>query len=70
MPGGTVCCSTGRPVEAAGTREIRRVQSGVRGADRLAELKRYLAGLAAEIGDECLFLEFGEDAWFVYAAAG
>ena len=35
---------------------------------KLPELKRFLAGLAAEMDEQCIYLQAGGDASFVYAA--
>ena len=36
--------------------------------DRAEVLKRFLAELAAEMGEECIYLEAGKEASFVYAS--
>jgi hypothetical protein len=30
-------------------------------------LQRFLSQLAAELGEDSIYLEYGEDAWLVYA---
>lgn len=38
-----------------------------RGRDRVVMLQRFLSRLAGELGEESIYLEYGEDAWLVYA---
>jgi len=38
-----------------------------RGRDRVAMLQEFLSQLAGELGEDCIYLEYGEDAWLVYA---
>ena len=38
-----------------------------RGRDRVAMLQRFLSQLAGELGEDSIYLEYGEDAWLVYA---
>jgi hypothetical protein len=38
-----------------------------RGGDRVAMLQQFLGKLAAELGEEAIYMEYGEDAWLVYA---
>ena len=38
-----------------------------RGRDRVAMLQRFLSRLAGELGEDCIYLEYGEDAWLVHA---
>jgi hypothetical protein len=38
-----------------------------RGRDRVAMLQTFLSQLAAELGEDSIYLEYGEDAWLVYA---
>jgi hypothetical protein len=38
-----------------------------RGAERIQRLLAFLAGLAAEIDEQTLYVETGEDAWLVHA---
>ena len=38
-----------------------------RGRDRVEMLQRFLSQLAKELGEDCIYLEYGEDAWLVYA---
>ncbi len=40
-----------------------------RGRDRVAMLQKFLSQLASELGEESIYLEYGEDAWLVYARA-
>jgi hypothetical protein len=46
--------------------EHRRFEVGLLEEDRLAELKRFLAELAGEMGEQCIYLQAGEEALFVY----
>lgn len=50
--------------------EHREYKVSFRGKDRTAMLKRFLSKLAAELGERTIYLEYGEDAWLVYASAG
>jgi hypothetical protein len=47
--------------------EHREYKVSFRGHDRRAMLQRFLSKLAAEFGEETIYLEYGEDAWLVYA---
>jgi len=38
-----------------------------RGRDRVEMLQRFLSQLAKELDEDCIYLEYGEDAWLVYA---
>ena len=38
-----------------------------RGRDRVEMLQRFLSQLAKELGEDSIYLEYGEDAWLVYA---
>ncbi len=38
-----------------------------RGRDRVEMLQNFLSQLARELGEDCIYLEYGEDAWLVYA---
>lgn len=40
-----------------------------RGRDRVAMLQRFLSQLAGELNEDCIYLEYGEQAWLVYARA-
>ena len=40
-----------------------------RGRDRVAMLQRFLSKLAADLGEETIYLEYGEDAWLVHRTA-
>ena len=46
--------------------EHRRFEVGLLDEDKLPELKRFLAGLADEMGEQCIYLQTGEEALFVY----
>lgn len=46
--------------------EHRRFEVGLLKEDRLPELKRFLARLADEMGEQCIYLQVGEEALFVY----
>jgi hypothetical protein len=37
------------------------------GKERIAKLDEFLAQIATEIGEECIYVETGEDSWLVYA---
>ena len=47
--------------------EHRQFQVGLLGDEKAPELKRFLAQLAADLKEECLYLETGDEAWFIYA---
>jgi hypothetical protein len=47
--------------------EHREYKVSFRGRDRVAMLQRFLARLAEDLGEESIYLEYGEDAWLVYA---
>jgi len=38
-----------------------------RGRDRVEMLQRFLSQLAGDLGEDCIYLEYGEDAWLVCA---
>jgi hypothetical protein len=38
-----------------------------RGRNRVMMLQRFLSRVAGELGEESIYLEYGEDAWLVYA---
>jgi hypothetical protein len=38
-----------------------------RGRNRVAMLQKFLSELAGELGEDSIYLEYGEDAWLVYA---
>ncbi len=38
-----------------------------RGRDRVEMLQRFLSQLAQALDEDCIYLEYGEDAWLVYA---
>jgi hypothetical protein len=40
-----------------------------RGRDRVAMLQKFLSDLAGDLGEDSIYLEYGEDAWLVYARA-
>lgn len=40
------------------------------GKQRIPSLERFLARLARSMGEQCIYLETGEDAWLVFAANG
>jgi hypothetical protein len=48
--------------------EHREYKVSFRGRDRRAMLQRFLSKLAAELGEETIYLEHGEDAWLVHAS--
>jgi hypothetical protein len=37
-----------------------------RGRDRVEMLQKFLSGIAGELDEDCIYLEYGEDAWLVY----
>jgi len=39
-----------------------------RGRNRVAMLQRFLGQLAEELEEDSIYMEYGEDAWLVYAA--
>jgi len=39
------------------------------GKERIAKLDQFLAELARDMDEECIYVETGEDAWLVYALA-
>ena len=49
--------------------EHREYKVSFRGRDRVEMLQRFLSKLAGELGEETIYLEYGEDAWLVHAAA-
>lgn len=38
-----------------------------RGRDRVAMLQRFISRLAGELSEDSIYLEYGEDAWLVFA---
>jgi hypothetical protein len=38
-----------------------------RGRNRVEMLQKFLSQLAGELREDCIYLEYGEDAWLVYA---
>jgi hypothetical protein len=48
--------------------EHKEYKVGLLADDRLPELKRFLAHLARELDEECIYLEAGREAWFIYAS--
>ena len=46
--------------------EHRRFEVGLLEEDKLPELKRFLALLADDMGEQCIYLQAGEEALFVY----
>jgi hypothetical protein len=38
-----------------------------RGRDRVEMLQKFLSELARELDEDCIYLEYGEDAWLVYS---
>jgi hypothetical protein len=47
--------------------EHREYKVSFRGRDRVAMLQKFLSKLAAELGEETIYMEYGEDAWLVHA---
>lgn len=50
--------------------EHREYKVSFRGRDRVAMLQQFLSRLAAQLGEETIYLEYGEDAWLVCASEG
>lgn len=48
--------------------EHREYKVSFRGRDRVAMLQQFLSRLAAQLGEETIYLEYGEDAWLVCAS--
>ena len=48
--------------------EHKEYKVGVFEERRVAELKRFLAELASEMGEQCIYLETGKEACFIYAS--
>ena len=46
--------------------EHREYKVSFRGRDRVAMLQQFLSRLAGELGEESIYLEYGEDAWLIY----
>jgi len=36
------------------------------GKERIASLEQFLAEIAVELGEKCIYLETGEDSWLIY----
>ena len=47
--------------------EHREYKVSFRGRDRMAMLQKFLSKLAAQLGEETIYLEYGEDAWLIHA---
>lgn len=50
--------------------EHREYKVALRGEVERRALGFYLAGLAAELGEECIYSEFGTEVYLIYAIAG
>jgi hypothetical protein len=50
--------------------EHREYKVSFRGRDRVAMLQHFLSRLGKELGEETIYMEYGEDAWLVFAATG
>lgn len=48
--------------------EHKEYKVGISADDRLTGLKQHIAILARDMGEECIYFEYGEDAIFIYAA--
>jgi hypothetical protein len=46
--------------------EHREYKVSFRGRDRVSMLQLFLSRLAADLGEESIYLEYGEDAWLIY----
>jgi hypothetical protein len=47
--------------------EHKQYKVSFRGEDRVAMMQKFLSQLAGELNEDCIYLEYGEDAWLVYA---
>ena len=47
--------------------EHREYKVSFRGRDRVSMLQQFLSRMAGELGEESIYLEYGEDAWLIYA---
>src|SRR5689334_24369149 len=48
--------------------EHKEYKVGLSGDNRLDTLKQHIARLAGDIGEECIYFEYGKEALFIYAA--
>jgi hypothetical protein len=48
--------------------EHKEYKVGLPDDERIPDLKRFLAHLAAELREECIYLEIGREACFIYAS--
>ncbi len=53
---------------ASSTGSIKEYKVGLVGEDRIPELKRFLAVIASDTGEQCIYLETGKEAGFIYPA--
>jgi hypothetical protein len=49
--------------------EHREFKVALRKQELAPVLKDFLAGIAQDIGEECIYLETGDETWFIYPAA-
>jgi hypothetical protein len=42
------------------------VKVSFKGKERIPKLQKFLAGMCRLMGEECLYLETGEDSWLIY----
>lgn len=45
----------------------RQYKASFPGKERIARLESFLADIARDTGEDCIYLETGEDAWLIYA---
>jgi hypothetical protein len=48
--------------------EHKEYKVGLADDSHLTDLKRYIARLSSEMGEECIYFEYGKEAMFIYAA--
>jgi hypothetical protein len=48
--------------------EHKEYKVGLRDDERIPELKQFLARLAGELHEECIYLEIGRESWFIYSS--
>lgn len=46
--------------------QVIEVKASFRGKERIPKLQKFLAGMCKLMGEECLYLETGEDSWLIY----
>lgn len=63
--------STGWWKDGTGERHYdlhREYKASFPGKERIAKLEGFLAEIARDAGEDCIYLETGEDAWLIYAS--